>query len=138
MLGTAQEFKKKFENPILRGRDADATKERQELGEATLKEMSGIVSKCIIRRTSSLLTKYLPVKYEMIICCKLTPLQEGLYKNLIKNKTKDILKGELHGKEGGMTGTTLSFITNLKKLCNHPQLIHDKCSKNEPGFQGAV
>lgn len=136
MLGTAQEFKKRFENPIIRGRDADATKEHQELGEQKLQEMASLVNKCIIRRTSTLLTKYLPVKYEMIICCKLTPLQEELYKKLIKNKSKDIARGELEGKENGMTGSTLSFITNLKKLCNHPQLIYDKCEKREPGFQG--
>lgn len=61
MLGTAQEFKKRFENPILRGRDADAIKEHQEIGESKLKEMLDIVNKCIIRRTSALLTKYLPV-----------------------------------------------------------------------------
>lgn len=65
MLGTAQEFKKRFENPILRGRDADATKERQELGEQKLQEMAGIVNNCIIRRTSTLLTKYLPVTFSL-------------------------------------------------------------------------
>lgn len=38
--------------------------------------------------------------------------------------------------DGKITGTALSFITNLKKLCNHPQLVYDKCQKNEEGFQG--
>ncbi|KAF1639904.1 UNVERIFIED_CONTAM: DNA repair and recombination protein RAD54-like, partial [Eudyptes robustus] len=33
MLGSAQEFKKRFENPILRGRDASATLEHQKVGE---------------------------------------------------------------------------------------------------------
>lgn len=66
MLGTAQEFRKRFENPILRGRDADAVKEHQEFGESKLKEMLAIVNKCIIRRTSALLTKYLPVNFKNI------------------------------------------------------------------------
>lgn len=61
MLGTAQEFKKKFENPILKGRDADASPDQQKRGEECLQEMAAIVNKCIIRRTSALLTKYLPV-----------------------------------------------------------------------------
>lgn len=40
MLGTAAEFKKKFEGPILRGRDADATETDQKNGEAKLQEVS--------------------------------------------------------------------------------------------------
>lgn len=71
MLGTAQEFRKRFENVILRGRDADATKEHQELGETKLQEMVSIVNKCIIRRTSALLTKYLPVIIIIQIKCYL-------------------------------------------------------------------
>uniref|UniRef100_A0A7E4VR40 DNA repair and recombination protein RAD54-like n=1 Tax=Panagrellus redivivus TaxID=6233 RepID=A0A7E4VR40_PANRE len=134
MLGTAQEFKKKFENPILRGRDADATPEHQKIGEEKLQEMAAIVNKCIIRRTSALLTKYLPVKYELIVCCKLTDLQESIYRKLITTKSKAISKEEKA--DGKITGTTLSFITNLKKLCNHPQLIYDKCAQAEPGFEG--
>jgi DNA repair and recombination RAD54-like protein len=61
ILGTSQEFGKKFGNPIARGRDADASERQQALGEERLKEMSVIVNRCIIRRTAVLLTKYLPV-----------------------------------------------------------------------------
>lgn len=61
LLGTASEFKRKFENIILRGRDAEATDEERLRGDGALAEMATIVSKCIIRRTSALLTKYLPV-----------------------------------------------------------------------------
>lgn len=155
MLGSAQEFKKKFENAILRGRDADATKEQQERGEAMLAELSSVVNKCIIRRTSTLLTKYLPVcnisacaygatrafqiKYELIVCCKLTELQETIYRKVIKGKSKELSTEERErNKASGISGTALSFITNLKKLCNHPQLIYDKCVNREPGFQGEL
>ena len=61
MLGGAAEFKKHFENPIIRGRSADATDIQFKLCEQKLTELSEIVKKCIIRRTSALLTKYLPV-----------------------------------------------------------------------------
>ncbi|KAI1722644.1 type III restriction enzyme, res subunit family protein [Ditylenchus destructor] len=136
MLGTASEFHRKLEVPILRGRDADATIEQQKLGEEKLREMSSIVSKCIIRRTSALLTKYLPIKYELIVCCKLTPLQEELYKHLLKTNIKSLAQD---GSESeGLSRTALSFIMDLKKLCNHPRLIHDKCQNKEPGFQGCL
>lgn len=74
------------------------------------------------------------MKYELILCCDLTPLQETIYRKIIERNRKNL---SVDGKSGGgITGTTLSFITNLKKLCNHPQLIYDKCKNNEPGFEG--
>lgn len=38
--GTAQEFKKRFETPILRGRDADATDEDHKKGQEKLQEVN--------------------------------------------------------------------------------------------------
>ncbi|VDD95364.1 unnamed protein product [Enterobius vermicularis] len=125
MLGTAGEFKRKYESVILRGRDADATQLQREKGDEALAEMASVVNKCIIRRTSALLTKYLPVKYELIVCCKLSELQEKLYRKLVSSKA---VKQEQYNDDAKFTGTTLSFITNLKKLCNHPQLIYEKCN----------
>ena len=64
ILGTAQEFRKKFENPILRGRDADASDSDHQKGISKQHEMAEIVNRCIIRRTQALLSKYLPTKVE--------------------------------------------------------------------------
>lgn len=44
LLGTAQEFKKRFETPILRGRDADGTDEDHKIGKERLQEMANLVS----------------------------------------------------------------------------------------------
>uniref|UniRef100_A0A0N5AI74 DNA repair and recombination protein RAD54-like n=1 Tax=Syphacia muris TaxID=451379 RepID=A0A0N5AI74_9BILA len=130
LLEYYRQFKRHFETVILRGRDADATEAQRQKGDEALNEMAAIVNKCIIRRTSSLLTKYLPVKYELIVCCKLTELQQKLYKKLVLSKTSKA--------ETKISGTVLSFITNLKKLCNHPQLIYDKCKQKEDGFDGCI
>ena len=62
ILGTAAEFRKRFEIPIIRGRDSSATEAEQKLGNEKLVELASVVNKCIIRRTQALLTKYLPVK----------------------------------------------------------------------------
>ena len=67
LLGTAIEFRKKFENPILRGRDGDATDAAVAAGKKAMEEMADIVNKSIIRRTQALLSKYLPVKVEQVI-----------------------------------------------------------------------
>ncbi|XP_054880132.1 DNA repair and recombination protein RAD54-like [Poeciliopsis prolifica] len=133
ILGTAAEFKKRFELPILKGRDADASNRDREEGEKKLKELISIVNRCLIRRTSDILSKYLPVKIEQVVCCKLTPLQIELYKRFLKQaKPTETLQ------EGRINVSSLSSITSLKKLCNHPALIYDKCVEEEEGFEGAL
>lgn len=67
ILGTAAEFRKRFEIPIIRGRDSSASDADQKLGNEKLVELASIVNKCIIRRTQALLTKYLPVKSMSLI-----------------------------------------------------------------------
>ena len=58
LLGDRLEFRKNFENDILRGRNADASEKEQERGNEKLKALSALVSKFIIRRTNDLLAKY--------------------------------------------------------------------------------
>lgn len=131
LLGTAVEFRKKFENAILKGRDADASSEDQKKGEEKTKEMVSLVERCIIRRTSALLTKYLPVKYEHIICCRNSTLQETLYNKLIECEKQN----RIVEKDKGATASALSFITHLKKLCNHPYLVYEEFQKPENRFR---
>lgn len=94
LLFFLQEFKKRFETPILRGRDADATGETQKIGQEKLKELAELVNKCIIRRTSTLLTKYLPVKIELVVCCKLSNVQASIYKKFV---TSEAIKSKMRG-----------------------------------------
>ncbi|CDQ85203.1 unnamed protein product [Oncorhynchus mykiss] len=134
ILGTAQEFKKRFELPILKGRDADASGKDRQVGEEKLKELISIVNGCLIRRTSDILSKYLPVKIEQVVCCRLTPLQSELYK-LFLRQAKPLQTLQQQGK---ISVSSLSSITSLKKLCNHPALIYDKCVERDEGFDGAL
>jgi DNA repair and recombination RAD54-like protein len=57
-LGSRDDFRKNFENAIIRGRDASASAEVQAQCEKKLKELGGLVTKFIIRRTNDLLSKY--------------------------------------------------------------------------------
>lgn len=57
-LGTKADFRKNFENAIIRGRDSDATDAIKATSEAKLKELGGLVAPFIIRRTNELLSKY--------------------------------------------------------------------------------
>ncbi|KAK4322765.1 hypothetical protein Pmani_006559 [Petrolisthes manimaculis] len=114
ILGEAGEFRRKYERPIVRGRDADATDNEHRIGKEKLEELIAVVSRCIIRWTNDILSKYLPVKREHVVCCPLTPIQR-------------------HG-DGWLGNSALAVITSMKKLCNHPDLIWQKVKAKESGY----
>ncbi|PPJ60057.1 hypothetical protein CBER1_07575 [Cercospora berteroae] len=115
-LGTQQDFRKQFEIPILRGRDADGTDADRQKGDERLKELLTLVNKFIIRRTNDILSKYLPVKYEHVVFCNLAPFQLDLYNYFIKSpEIQSLLRGK--------GSQPLKAIGLLKKLCNHPDLL---------------
>lgn len=115
-LGTRLDFRKNYELPILRGRDASGTDSDREKGDQCLRELLTLVNKFIIRRTNDILSKYLPVKYEHVVFCNLAPFQKDLYNHFIQSPD---IKSLLRGKGS----QPLKAIDMLKKLCNHPDLL---------------
>ncbi|KAF9454567.1 hypothetical protein P691DRAFT_312855 [Macrolepiota fuliginosa MF-IS2] len=115
-LGSKNDFRKNFENAIIRGRDSLASDETKAQSEKKLKELGSLVMKFIIRRTNDLLSKYLPVKYEQVVFCHLSDFQLSLYRLFI---TSPEIKALLRGTES----QPLKAINILKKLCNHPDLL---------------
>ena len=116
LLGSRLEFRKRFELPILRGRDADASEADRKRGDECLAELLATVNKFIIRRTNDILSKYLPVKYEHVVFCNLAPFQLDLYNYFL---TSPDIQALLRGKGS----QPLKAIGILKKLCNHPDLL---------------
>lgn len=115
-LGTRMEFRKQYEIPILRGRDAAGTDADIKKGNERLAELLTLVNKFIIRRTNDILSKYLPVKYEHVVFCNLAPFQKELYNHFIKSPdVQSLLRGK--------GSQPLKVIGMLKKLCNHPDLL---------------
>ena len=125
LLGTPAEFAKKYERPILAGREPDCTELEMEKAQAANTELSDLVNKFILRRTNTILSKHLPPKVVEVVCCKLSPLQQALYEHFLSSKAAT---QALTGKATAV----LPAITALKKLCNHPKLIYDmiKGAKN--------
>lgn len=112
-LGTRNEFRRNYENIILRGRDALATDDEIKKGDMKLNELSGFVSKFIIRRTNDILSKYLPIKYEYVVYVGLTDFQRSVYEHFISSEeNRSIVKSQ-----------PLKAIDTLKKLCTHPDLL---------------
>jgi DNA repair and recombination RAD54-like protein len=143
VLGTNADFRKKYELPILRGRDADASEDQRKKGEECLAELSAVANKFIIRRTAELLTKYcmnfllvnlnfflVPTKYEYIVFCKMTEPQIKVYKHFAKLGLKKILSDEEKAERGKSKSTggqdSLKAMILMKKIVNHPALLVEK------------
>jgi DNA repair and recombination RAD54-like protein len=120
-LGDPKEFRKAYANPILKARDLDATDKEKERGEAADLKLRGLVSSVMLRRNNDVIAKYLPAKYELVVFCVLTDAQKQLYRQELEGaaRSKAVAKAD-----GGGT-STFKTLTNLRKLCAHPQLIAD-------------
>ena len=118
LLGPPAQFHRHFERPILAGREPGASDAELALAVERNAELSELVNKFVLRRTNTILSKHLPPKVVEVVVCKLTPLQHSLYEHFLESKAA---KAALTGKQS----MVLAAITALKKLCNHPKLIHD-------------
>ena len=124
-LGDRKMFRRYYEGPILIGREPQADSEEQREGMERSAELSAIVNQFVLRRTNTLLSAHLPPKVMQVVCCRPTTLQMRLYDQLLKSKeVKRMVKGE--DGAGGTRTDVLPLITALRKLCNHPKLIHDE------------
>ncbi|MEW5317192.1 MAG: hypothetical protein WDW38_008516 [Sanguina aurantia] len=71
--------------------------------------------------------EYLPAKVEQVVFCRMSGLQQALYRSFLASPPViRALKGSAKERkaDGGAQLSVLAAITALKKLCCHPDLIH--------------
>ena len=129
LLGTYKKFAKYFENPIVKSRQPDALEEDIELGESRSEELSQETSKFILRRTTDILSKYLPQKTEYVLFCNPTPTQANIYRHVLASPMFQCALGS--------SESALQLITILKKLCNSPSLLSPKIAATDEGANSA-
>lgn len=117
-VGKPARFKKDYENPILRGRQPDASPKDIEKGEEKATELADQTNKFILRRTAEILSKYLPPKTETVLFCRPTSAQAQVYRSVLASP---VFSAVLRSPEA-----SLQLITVLKKLCNSPNLLRPK------------
>lgn len=122
ILGSNQEFKKYFENPIVASRCPNAPATVASLGAERASELHDKTKHFILRRTHDIINKYLPSKHEVVVFCRLSKEQEDLYSSVTDawfNRTVS----------PNNNVSPLTVIMTLKKICNHPELFYQE--KNE-------
>lgn len=80
LLGTYKEYMNRFVNPIMNGQYTDSTERDTRLMKNRSHVLHKLLEGCIQRRDYSVLSPYLPPKYEFSIFIQLTDLQVELYK----------------------------------------------------------
>ncbi|XP_055914676.1 DNA repair and recombination protein RAD54B-like [Eupeodes corollae] len=116
ILGSYQEFRREFENPIVQSQAQDADEDVKIIGYQKAAELKSISKRFILRRTQSVNQKYLPKKREYVVFVRPSELQQFLLVRALElwdSQKEDLLKNM----------NTLQIITILKKICNHPSLI---------------
>ncbi|XP_012135180.2 DNA repair and recombination protein RAD54B isoform X1 [Megachile rotundata] len=122
ILGSNNEFKNYYENPIVASKCPHAAYSVASLGTERATELHEKTKSFILRRAQDTINKYLPSKHELVVFCRLSDEQEKLY-SLVTDTwfNKSVLPNS--------NVPHLTVITTLKKICNHPKLFYNE--KNE-------
>ncbi|KAK3908132.1 DNA repair and recombination protein RAD54B [Frankliniella fusca] len=78
ILGTAAEFRRTFEEPIVASRQPRCSFDEQCLGEERASELNSKTACFILRRTQAVINQYLPTKTEVVIFVKPVNIQKIL------------------------------------------------------------
>lgn len=118
VLGTFSSFQKEYLKPILRLREVNCiNKETIKRGEMKSRELVELTKHFTLRRTSDILSKYLPAKTDLILFCPPTSQQRSLF-NFVSSSQKFrrlILQSS--------SNDSLLMINLFKKICNSPILL---------------
>ena len=117
-LGTLPVFKTQFSVPISIGGYSNASAFQVQTAYKCACILRDFISPYLLRRMKVDVAKQLPKKNEQVLFCKLTPMQVRMYKDYLSG---DLVARILSGKHNALAG-----IDSLRKICNHPDLIHDE------------
>lgn len=110
-------FRRVFEEPIVRSRQQHCSPEARALGKTRSQALMAITKGIILRRTAKILSRYLPARHDLVLFCRMPPIQRTLYA-FVSSYVHALL---VHAK----AKTYLPYIMMIRQLCNAPELIHD-------------
>ena len=78
----------------------------------------------LLRRTQEESARYLPPKTELVVCCRLTQLQQELYLTLLDSKVaaeRADARCTPRATTAARTALSMRYVTLLGKACTHPK-----------------
>jgi SNF2 family DNA or RNA helicase len=125
-------FKNIFSTPIVASRDPAANSQVKKLGAARASELADITRRFLLRRvTDDIMTALLPPRTDYVIFVNMGLEQAEAYKSVI-----DALRIE-SSKSAAPSATALSLLQIMRRVCNHPSLLHESGS-SDPKLAAAV
>jgi DNA excision repair protein ERCC-6 len=122
-------FQAEFATPINIAGYANASNFQVQAGYKCACMLRDLIQPYLLRRMKKDVAQDLPNKVEQVLFCRLTEKQTQLYRECLKSKeVVDILDG----KRNALFGIDL-----LRKICNHPSLVHSELTPN-PEFSGKL
>ncbi|KAL5715233.1 ATP-dependent DNA helicase ddm1 [Ranunculus cassubicifolius] len=86
-------------------------------------KLHGILRPFLLRRLKSEVEKSLPRKKEIIIYANMTQHQKKFQDHLVNKTLEHYLEQENGGRKIGMKGKLFNLMIQLRKNCNHPDLL---------------
>ncbi|KAG8455320.1 hypothetical protein GDO86_001498 [Hymenochirus boettgeri] len=148
-LGSSNEFKEQFSNPVEYGQKHNATKRELATGRKAMQNLASKMSPIFLRRTKALISQQLPKKEDRVIYCSLSEFQKAVYQTVLETQDVNLV---LNGgqkcscrsgkkrrrccyKENmfGESVRTLyfSYLAILRKVANHASLLHPDASTSK-------
>lgn len=128
LLGKYTEYLNRFVNPITNGQYTDSSEYDLLLMRRRAHVLHKMLDGCVQRRDYSVLTPFLPPKYEYIISVKLSPMQISLYKHYMENKASQ--------GDGGRKGSILfQDFQNLQRIWTAPKVLRYNSDRYEVEMQ---
>lgn len=120
-LGTLPEFRNQFEVPIKLGGYANASNFQVETAMRCAEVLKETISPYLLQRFKIDVAADLPKKTERVLFCRLTVPQRKAYEEFLGSEEMGSI---LDGRRQALFGIDI-----LRKICNHPDLIHHKSPK---------
>lgn len=132
VFGDINAFRRKFANPILRGREPTASADERQEAQEKLQQVSEVTEEFILRRTNRLNARFLPPKQLFNVFVAPSIFQKKLYHCFLRS---NVAKKVLHENAKLSDCAVLVQIKRLQNLVNHPSLVRSKGhQKPEAGF----
>ncbi len=109
-LGSRENFKERFEQPIHTGMDTPA-------GLAASERLKKLLRPYFLRRTKREVLKDLPEKIEQVLWCEPSPAQAEVYRRLLEEGRDEIKAARKRSGQGGAKMTMFTVLLRLRQAC---------------------